>query len=160
MEHYIEKCKCGTVIAQCRCPSKDKRMIEKVCKVCTVKNPEKEVTKCDEGISSCCCHHYPACSKGCPTEGKVCEHCRPPEPQPKQAWELLFCKRYGSMFECGDFEQLMDDVRTVVAQARAEATVSENTRIRKLLEQYEYHAKDGKLRQALNEIKERIKFSP
>jgi hypothetical protein len=68
-------------------------------------NPKKEAKKCDEGISSCCCHHYPACTKDCPTEGKVCEHCRPPEPQTKQAWELLRCSTCRKFKPCIAYQQ-------------------------------------------------------
>lgn len=39
MDHFIEYCKhCGTVIAQCRCPAKDKTKKYGVCKECQKKN--------------------------------------------------------------------------------------------------------------------------
>lgn len=38
-QHFITKCSCGNVIAQCRCPSKDKtvNVIERGCERCHVR---------------------------------------------------------------------------------------------------------------------------
>jgi hypothetical protein len=106
-------------------------------------NPKKEAKKCDEGISSCCCHHYPACTKDCPTEGKVCEHCTPPEPQTKQAWDWKRHKKHltelGDQFEkvgasefcivCGiSPKKLIKAFQPLIAQARA-ATIEECIKI-------------------------------
>jgi hypothetical protein len=35
-EHFITKCSCGNVIAQCRCPSRDKTLniVERGCEMC------------------------------------------------------------------------------------------------------------------------------
>lgn len=42
--HFIEKCrKCGRVIAQCRCPSKDKSVIFSICFECLKKGENEQV---------------------------------------------------------------------------------------------------------------------
>ena len=42
-------------------------------------------------------------------------------PKPKEDWDARFSKYYGAMFECGDFEQLMTDIRQLLADIEAEA---------------------------------------
>lgn len=43
-------------------------------------------------------------------------------------WEKHFSKYYGAMFECGDFEALMDDIRKVRAEA-VQMTMEKDARI-------------------------------
>lgn len=38
-EHYVERCACGVIIAQCRCASTSKTVRVGVCAVCRVKQP-------------------------------------------------------------------------------------------------------------------------
>jgi len=53
MGHFIEKCKlCGAVIAQCRCPSKDKAVRYGICKECKAKEAKK--CSCKDDCEDCC----------------------------------------------------------------------------------------------------------
>lgn len=47
-DHYMTICKyCNVTISQCRCPSKDKKVIKGVCEGCIKKNAKEEDEKDD-----------------------------------------------------------------------------------------------------------------
>ena len=46
-----------------------------------------------------------------------------------EEWKKQMSKFYGVMFECGDYEQLVDFISTLIAQKQKEAIESERQRI-------------------------------
>lgn len=70
--------------------------------------------------------HEEGCS--CAKENKLnpnghegCDLCKcTPTSAPVEGWEEEFEKKHwGAMFECGDYEKLLDDIRSIIAKERA-----------------------------------------
>ena len=59
-EHYVKVCtRCGAIIAQCRCDSKDKLLVEDICEKCKKEGVEKEdeiIENIKKGCSCKYCH--------------------------------------------------------------------------------------------------------
>ena len=73
MSHFIKKCSCGTVVAQCRCPSPNKRVEIVTCCACIEKDRVAEEDRKASAPEWVKCHAYVHGSKGsmCELGGKI-----------------------------------------------------------------------------------------
>lgn len=63
MSHFIKKCSCGTVVAQCRCPDPNKRVEIVTCCECIEKDRVAEEEKKASASEWVKCHAYIHSSK-------------------------------------------------------------------------------------------------
>ena len=75
------------------------------------------------------------CKCGCKVEPHktICKHCQPSNsPQQVHDWEKKFSKYYRTVFDCGVWEALMDDISALLQQQKEEL----KRRVSDLMEYY------------------------